>query len=131
MRLRPIIILFSVIILVGFLAYQIEFAFPATPNINNTYTPLTQTAPQEIGSYDVLGYAIDQDQAATLLQTDEGREQLSPQNGAVAVTEKLLKRGRDAFYSETFGDEIFQTEVVGALDGPINLVTMIDILSVL
>jgi len=71
-----------------------------------------------------LRYAIDKDEAATLLQTDEGREQLSPQNGAVAVTEKLLKRGRDAFYSETFGDEIFQTEVVGALNGPINFVTM-------
>lgn len=124
MRLRPVIVLLSLIIFIGFLAYQIEFAFPATPNINNTYTPLTQSAPQEIGSYDVLGYAIDKDEAAEKLQTDEGREQLSPQNGAVAVTENLLKRGRDAFYSETFGDEIFQTEVVGALDGPINLVTM-------
>lgn len=123
-RLRAVIILVPLIIFIGFLAYQIEFAFPATPNINNTYTLLTQPAPQEIGSYDVLGYAIDKDEAANLLQTEEGREQLSPQNGAVAVTEKLLKRGRDAFYSETFGDEIFQTEVVGALDGPINLVTM-------
>ncbi len=33
---------------------------------------------QEIGSYDVLGKAISKDQAASLLQTPEGREQLSP-----------------------------------------------------
>ena len=124
MRLRPVIILLSLIILVGFLAYRIEIAFPGTPNVNNTYTLLTQPAPQEIGSYDVLGYAIDKDEAATLLQTDEGRSQLSPERGAVAVTEELLRRGRDAFYSETFGDQVFQTEVVGALNGPINLVTM-------
>ncbi|NEQ21065.1 MAG: hypothetical protein F6K28_17930 [Microcoleus sp. SIO2G3] len=32
--------------------------------------------------------------------------------------------GRKAFYSETFGNEVFQTDVVGALDGPINPVTM-------
>ncbi len=71
MRLRPVIILLSLIILVGFLAYQIEIAFPGTPSINNTYTPFTQPAPQEIGSYDVLGKAISKDEAATLLQSQQ------------------------------------------------------------
>ena len=121
---RPIIILLSLIILIGFLAFRIEIAFPATPSVHNTFTPLTQPAPQEIGSYDVLGYAINKDEATGLLQTDEGKKQLSPENGAVAVTEELLSLGRKAFYSETFGNEVFQTDVVGALDGPINPVTM-------
>jgi len=44
--------------LVSFLAYRVEIAFPGTPDINNTLTPLTQPAPQEIGSYDVLGYPV-------------------------------------------------------------------------
>lgn len=123
-RSRPIIILLSLIILIGFLAYRIEIAFPATPSVYNTFTPLTQPAPQEIGSYDVLGYAIDKDEATGLLQTEEGRKKLSPENGAVAVTEELLTIGRKAFYSETFGNEVFQTDVVGALDGPINPVTL-------
>lgn len=123
-RARPIIILLSLIILIGFLAYRIEIAFPATPSVYNTFTPLTQPPPQEIGSYDVLGYAIDKDEATSLLQTEEGRKQLSPENGAVAVTEELLTVGRKAFYSETFGNEVFQTDVVGALDGPINPVTL-------
>jgi hypothetical protein len=123
-RWRPILILLALILLIGFLAFRIEIAFPATPNVNNTFTPLTQPAPQEIGSFDVLGYAINKDEATRLLQTDEGQKQLSPENGAVAVTEDLLTLGRKAFYSETFGNEVFQTDVVGALDGPINPVTM-------
>lgn len=123
-RWRPILILLALIILIGILAFRIEIAFPATPSIHNTFTPLTQPAPQEIGSFDVLGNAINKDEATRLLQTDEGQKQLSPENGAVAVTEDLLTLGRRAFYSETFGNEVFQTDVVGALDGPINPVTM-------
>jgi hypothetical protein len=123
-RWRPILILLALISLIGFLAFRIEIAFPATPSVNKTFTPMTQPAPQEVGSFDVLGNAINKDEAARLLQTDEGQKQLSPENGAVAVTEDLLTLGRKAFYSETFGNEVFQTDVVGALDGPINPVTM-------
>jgi len=57
MRLRPIIILLSLIVFVVFLAFQLELALPGTPpSVNNTYTPFTQSAPKQIGSYDVLGY---------------------------------------------------------------------------
>lgn len=124
MRSRPILLLVLVLLVVGFLAFQIDIAFPATPSVYNTFTPLTKPAPQQIGSYDVLGNVVDKEKAASLLQTEEGRKQLSPENGAVAVTEELIDLGRKAFYSETFKDEVFQTDVVGALNGPINLVTM-------
>jgi hypothetical protein len=120
----PIVILTVFIVLIGIIAARIEIAFPATPSIYNTFTPLTKPAPSQIGSYDVLGYVVDKDKAANLLQTEAGRQQLSPENGAVAVTEELINLGRKAFYSETFKDQVFQTEVVGALNGPINLVTM-------
>jgi hypothetical protein len=122
--LSPILILILVFVAVGFLAFQLEIAFSATPSVYNTFTPLTQPAPSEIGSYDVLGYVVDKEKAANLLETEEGRQQLSPENGAVAVTEELIDLGRKAFYSETFNDQVFQTDVVGALNGPINLVTM-------
>ncbi|MBD1921088.1 hypothetical protein H6F77_08290 [Microcoleus sp. FACHB-831] len=122
--LRPLLILSLVILFIGFLAFQIEIAFPATPSVYNTYTPLTKPAPSGIGSYDVLGKVVDKEEAANLLQTEEGRKQLSPESGAVAVTEELINLGRKSFYSETFKDQVFQTEVVGALNGPINLVTM-------
>ncbi|MDP8964990.1 MAG: hypothetical protein M3O33_13625 [Cyanobacteriota bacterium] len=122
---RPILLIVLVLLVVGFLGLRrIEIAFPATPSIHNTYTPLTKPAPSQIGSYDVLGYVVDKEKAATLLQTEEGRKQLAPENGAVAVTEDLINLGRKAFYSETFKDQVFQTDVVGALSGPINPVTM-------
>jgi hypothetical protein len=65
-----------------------------------------------------------QDEATRLLQTDQGQKQLSPEKGAVAITEDLLTLGRKAFYLETVGNEVFQTDVVGALDRPVNPVTM-------
>jgi hypothetical protein len=74
-----------------------------------------------------VGYAINainKDQATRLLQTDEDQKQLSPENRAVGITEHLLKLGLKAFYSETFGNEVFQKDVVGALDSPINPVTL-------
>jgi hypothetical protein len=73
-----------------------------------------------------VGYAINainKDQATRVLQTDERQKQLSPENRIVAVTEDLLKLGRKAFYSETFGNEVFQKDAVGALDSTINPVT--------
>jgi hypothetical protein len=122
---RPILLIVLVLLVVGLLGLRrIEIAFPATPSIHNTYTPLTKPAPSQIGSYDVLGYVVDKEKAATLLQTEEGRKQLAPEKGAIAVTEDLINLGRKAFYSETFKDQVFQTDVAGALSGPINPVTM-------
>lgn len=123
-RFTPIVIFTVLILIIGLIASQIEIAFPATPSVYNTFTPLTKSAPSQIGSYDVLGKVVEKAEAANLLQTEEGRRQLSPENGALAVTDDLINKGRKAFYSETFKDEIFQTDVVGALNGPINLVTL-------
>ncbi|MEI2583684.1 hypothetical protein [Scytonema sp. PRP1] len=120
-RLRGVIILLALILFIGFWAYQIDIALPGTPSINNTYTPLTQPTAQEIGSYDVLGKVISKDEAASLLKTEEGKQQLSADNGAVAITENLINIGRKAFYTETFGNEVFLTDVTGALDGPMNI----------
>lgn len=69
----------------------------------------------------MLGYVVSKPEADKLLQTEAGQEALSPDNGAVKVTEELIDLGRDAFYRETFGNETLFTDVVGILDGPINL----------
>jgi hypothetical protein len=120
-RLRRFLILLAVIIFVGFWAYQIDITLPKTPSINNTYTPLTQPTAQEIGSYDVLGKVVNKEVAANLLKTDSGKELLSENNGAVAITEDLIELGGKAFYTETFGNEFFLTDVTGILDGPLNI----------
>lgn len=123
-RVRFLTLLVAVLATIGILAYRIEIAFPATPALSNTFTPVTQAPPSAIGSYDVLGHVIEKTEAEALLQTPEGPAQLAPEQGAVEITQDLIDQGRQAFYSETFADEIFQTEVVGALSGPLNPVSL-------
>ncbi len=121
MRLRGVIILLALLIFISFFAYQIDLAFSGTPSLNNTYTPLSHPTAQEIGSYDVLGKVVSKVEAENLLKTEEGKQQLSAENGAVAITEDLIALGRKAFYRETFGNEIFLTDVTGILNGPLNI----------
>lgn len=72
-------------------------------------------------AYDLWGHPFATDEAARLLQTTEGRAQLSPRNGAVKIDDRLLRLGRKSFYKETFGNELFLTDVVGILDGPLRI----------
>lgn len=44
--------------------------------------------------------------------------------GAVKVDDRLLDLGRETFYKETFGNEMFLTDIVGLLDGPITAANM-------
>jgi hypothetical protein len=122
---RSILIVTFLLVVIGFLGYGIEFSLPASvPKLSKTYTPLTQATPQEIGSYDILGQTIDKATAEQLRQTEAGQAKLAPETGAVEITQDLIDLGRDVFYRETFGNEYFFTDVVGALNGPINLVSM-------
>lgn len=124
-RIRSMVVLAVVLIVVGLLGYMLQITLPMRPpTLDSTFTPLTQAPPSAIGSYDVLGKVVSPTEADALLQTEEGRVQLASEQGAVEVTEDLIKLGRDAFYRETFGNEYFFTDVVGAIDGPINLVSM-------
>ncbi|MGU3540515.1 cytochrome C oxidase Cbb3 [Methylobacterium sp. A54F] len=43
------------------------------------------------------------------------------QPGAVRLDDALMARGREAFYRETFGNEVFLTDVMGMLDGGMSL----------
>jgi hypothetical protein len=123
-RRRTVVVLLGLLVILG-LGYQAELVLPVrAPDLNNTLTPATQAAPSQVGSYDVLGNVVSAKEANQLLETEAGRERLSPEQGAVQVTDDLIHLGRDAFYRETFGNERFITDVVGALNGPINLVTL-------
>jgi hypothetical protein len=72
-------------------------------------------------SYDLWGEHITDEEALKLKQTDEGRKKLSPKNGANQISDKLLKLGRDTFYKETFGNEIFLTDIMGIINGPFTI----------
>ena len=68
-------------------------------------------------AFDVLGRRVSRAEADGLNATDEGRRTLSPGRGAVAIDPAMVERGRQAFYQETFGNEVFLTDVMGMLDG--------------
>ncbi|WP_437125392.1 electron transport protein [Geobacillus thermoleovorans] len=49
---------------------------------------------------------------------------LQKEEGAVVVDDRLLRLGKDVFYKETFGNEVFLTDIMGIVDGPLTLVNM-------
>lgn len=124
---RSRLIITALVLLVGvsLLGLAVEFSVPTrAPLLSNTLTPGTQLTPEEVGSYDVMGVTVSKAEAEQLLQTEKGQLQLAPENGAIAITDDLIQLGRDAFYRETFGNEVFFTDVMGVLDGPINLLSV-------
>lgn len=72
-------------------------------------------------AYDLWGRTISHKQANELMKTEAGRVMLSPENGAVKIDDVLLLLGKTAFYEETFGNEVFLTDIVGAFEGPITM----------
>lgn len=46
------------------------------------------------------------------------------EEGVVKVDDRLLDLGRETFYKETFGNEVFLTDIIGLLDGPITAANM-------
>lgn len=71
-------------------------------------------------AYDLLGRRVSSDEAERMKATPEGWAALSPGRGAVAIDEALVRRGREAFYRETFGNEVFLSDVMGMLDGGVS-----------
>ncbi|WML50395.1 hypothetical protein RCG23_12115 [Neobacillus sp. PS3-34] len=55
------------------------------------------------------------------MQTAKGRVLLSPKNGAVKIDQALLDLGRKSFYEETFGNEVFLSDILGVFNGPLTI----------
>lgn len=68
-------------------------------------------------AYDVLGRSISPAEASDLAKTPEGSTTLSPASGAIRIDDELVRAGRDIFYRETFGNEVFFSDILGILDG--------------
>jgi len=72
-------------------------------------------------AYDVWGRSISAEEAAKLKKTDKGRKKLSPEQGAVPINPDTLNLGRKTFYQETFGNEVFLTDILGLVDGAVTI----------
>ncbi|MGT2480362.1 hypothetical protein ACU4GR_19405 [Methylobacterium oryzae CBMB20] len=68
-------------------------------------------------AFDILGRRVSRAEADRLKATAAGRAELAPESRAVAIDPAMVERGRQAFYQETFGNEVFLTDVMGMLDG--------------
>ncbi|WP_456277254.1 electron transport protein [Bacillus sp. AK128] len=43
------------------------------------------------------------------------------EEGAIEIDEELLELGREVFYKETFGNEVFLTDIMGVINGPLSI----------
>ncbi|KFM98543.1 electron transport protein [Bacillus clarus] len=93
----------------------------ATSSNNLSSSPLQKKRENNQPTYDIWGQTISQIEAEQLMKTKKGQALLSPQNGAVKIDSSLLQLGKKSFYEETFGNEGFITDIMGAFDGPITL----------
>jgi hypothetical protein len=71
-----------------------------------------------VRDYDLWGYTFTRQKVETL---KTGNSLLSPAIGAVEINDDLLKLGRKTLYQETFGNEVFLTDIMGIVDGPLTI----------
>jgi hypothetical protein len=107
------ILAISIILVVAFIALnrmEPEYAYmPPEDKIINTYS--------KKDGYDRWGQFLSEAEAHKTLSKTE----LSEKNGTIKVDERFRQMGRESFYKETFGNEVFFTDIVGIVDGPLTL----------
>lgn len=103
----------------GLVALWLLLAYVVEPEY--AYTPASRKAlnEPELGAieYDLLGERLSDEEARELEATDEGRERLNALG--VRIDDRTLEVGREAFYDETFGNEVYLSDILGILDGPL------------
>jgi hypothetical protein len=67
-------------------------------------------------AYDLWGRRVSADEAPNI-----DAKALSPAGGGVRIDDATLALGREVFYEETYGNEVFLTDVLGLLDGPLTI----------
>ena len=67
-------------------------------------------------AYDLWGRRVAHEEAPNI-----DAKMLSPAAGAVRIDDATLALGREVFYQETYGNEVFLTDIMGLLDGPLPL----------
>ncbi|MBU5442329.1 electron transport protein [Paenibacillus sp. MSJ-34] len=126
-RLRFIILSLGIALIGGGIAavfaFQPEYAY--MPKADNVLNPAAITAKsrtdQDVRVYDVWGKTVKTNGTVQAQASADGKNELSPGQGAVEINEALLRLGRKSFYKETFGNEVFLTDIMGIVDGPLTL----------
>lgn len=103
----------AVIILITVYVIEPEYAYVPPEKKLKSDSAISIAQKNNASGFDVWGKTITQQEADQLRQTQNGRELLSPDHGAIEVNQSLLQLGRKAFYQETFGNEVFLTDIMG------------------
>jgi hypothetical protein len=114
---RRRVALVVVLVVIAAVAVFGRFSYAPLPSEKSLANP----AHYALSGYDVLGRYVSEQQASELTRTAEGRRQLSPANNAVHIDERAWREGRKAFYRESYGNEVFLTDVMGMLEGGLSV----------
>jgi hypothetical protein len=123
-----LLVIFLVIVGLGIISiYVLEPEYAYTPpgeKVLSTNDQFKGLAAKNKSIYDLWGQNLSQSEVNQLKQTDKGQFKLSAKNGAVAIDDELLNLGRTSFYEETFGNEVFLTDIVGLVNGALTIPNM-------
>ncbi|HEY3667740.1 MAG TPA: hypothetical protein VGL19_17175, partial [Polyangiaceae bacterium] len=72
-------------------------------------------------AYDLWGTPVSLAQARALQSSSPPGSDPLRGGGAVRIDDATIALGRTAFYRETFGNEVFLSDVLGLIDGPMGL----------
>jgi len=100
---------------IGSLLYVADFEYALIPNKGDV---LTYETNGQIG-YDLWGKHISNEKVKQLTVRNRNESELT--QGAVKIDGDLLTLGREVFYKETFGNEVFLTDIMGIIDGPLTI----------
>jgi hypothetical protein len=111
-----LVLIFAVGVFIGYVV-EPEYAYlpPEDKTIEMMSNDLVTTY-RKNAAYDLFGETITQEEAKSRSVQD-----LSSDNGAIKITDDLLKLGKEAFYKETFGNEVFLTDIMGIIDGAFSI----------
>ncbi|MBU9719955.1 MULTISPECIES: electron transport protein [Bacillaceae] len=116
-------ILAIAIVFLAVIAYNIEFEYAYIPDEDD----LLNDTRAYFNGYDVWGEMVpinNNNPSGQMIHSNIDSHQLSPESGAVRVDEDFIQFGREQFYTETFNNEEYMTEILGVLDGGITLWSM-------
>jgi hypothetical protein len=112
------IISLLIIMILAIVAWFAEFEYAYEPAPDEVMNP--ERINQDL-AYDFWGRSYTSAEVKRL--REESPEQiahLTPAHGAVEIGEETLRLGREAFYRETYGNELFATDILGMFDGALS-----------
>jgi hypothetical protein len=119
MRQRYLILfIFTVVIVGGTALYLNDFEYALLPKKEDI---MVYKVNNQKG-FDIWGKFVKANpDGIRALSAKSKQYDLSSEAGAVKVDDSVLKLGREVFYKETFGNEVFLTDVMGVIDGPLTI----------